>query len=299
MGKRMCFVEKRYRGFLRSMWKRIVPMLGETRMLSTKQGVFTVFTRDRVIARDLFVDGQYEYDFSMNVLKFLVDSGFIKNPSKIQMLDVGANIGIISIGLVRAGKVDGAIAIEPEHGNFKLLVKNVKQNSLFEKFVCLNVAVGAGATTITMELSDENFGDHRIKFAGSSRHPELNNESLRKTIQVPSYSLADILKLSDVVKAGLSHPDFLWIDIQGYEGVVFKNAKDVLSNIPTVSEVSPYLILRSGMSLEEFSEIVVSIWKSYWVLRGDRFIRYPVSTFSCYLDELGSDGSFGNVIFTI
>jgi hypothetical protein len=30
--------------------------------------------------------------------------------------------------------------------------------------------------------------------------------------------------------------------------------------------------------------------------RGGRFMRYPLSVFSCYLDELGTEGADGNVI---
>ena len=46
------------------------------------------------------------------------------------------------------------------------------------------------------------------------------------------------------------------------------------------------------MSLDEFCRIVQSNWSDYWVLRGERFVRYPVSMFDRYLDEIeDGDGS--------
>lgn len=286
----------RYRFFL---WSKVLPLFKESVTLYTKQGIYAVSTRDAYISRYLFVDGQFEYDFSIAAVKFLKNNGFLNAQKKITMLDVGANIGVISLGVVLAGLVDRAIAIEPELNNFKLLLKNVELNSLTGQILCLNMAVGETVSTLTMELSKNNYGDHRIRPGKSYGDLELYKESSRDTVQVPSFPLVDILNLSDVIKADMAHPDMMWIDIQGYEGFVFKSAKSRLgNNFPVVSEIWPYGILRAGMRLEEFAEIVASAWNNFWVLRRERFIRYSTSSFDRYLDELGNDGFYGNVIFT-
>lgn len=97
----------------------------------------------------------------------------------------------------------------------------------------------------------------------------------------------------------------VWIDVQGYEGYVFKGACELLSTgIPVVAEIWPYGIARTGMTIEEFNELVTGIWSSFWVRR-DRefgpkgFIRYPIVAFSSFLEELGPDGGADNVIFTL
>ncbi len=76
-------------------------------------------------------------------------------------------------------------------------------------------------------------------------------------------------------------------------------AKKLLSNgIPVVSEISPYLIKRSGMSKELFCDIVGEIWSTYWIKRRGRFIKYPIDVFYTLFDELGHQGNQDNVIFT-
>ena len=215
------------------------------------------------------------------------------------MIDVGANIGVISIGLLLEGYIDLALAIEPEPNSFALLRKNVEQNGLSDRMLCLPLAVSEEATTLILELSPDNLGDHRIRDVPASGASEHMQESYRKTIQVPSLPLNRVLRLAEVQRAGLPSPSFIWIDVQGYEGHVFKGAKEVLeSGMPTIAEIWPYGILRSGMSLEDFIDTVRALWSDYWIDRRGRWVRYPLTVFARYLDELGSHGYFENVIFT-
>jgi len=270
----------------------------DTVTIPTKQGRITMSTRDQVIARLLFLTRQYEYDFSCRTLHFLKEMKLIPS-SGVHMLDIGANIGIISIGLLLADQITSSIAIEPESRNYDLLKRNVKQNGLLEKIACLQMAVSDKKSTLTMELSSSNFGDHRIQSSPVENNDERFNESSRQTIQVQSLPLAQILKLPEIRESAASQPSMIWIDIQGYEGYVFKGAEMFLKKgLPVVSEIWPYGIMRTGMSLEDFTSIVTGIWTHYWIERRKRFIRYPITVFDRYLDELGTEGYGENVIFT-
>lgn len=267
--------------------------------INTKQGRLTVSTKDLFIGKQLYVSKHFEYDFSIHVLKFLKDSGFLPEKNVI-MIDIGANIGMISIGLLRSGLIDQAIAFEPETINFNLLQRNISQNGLNDKIIPIHRALGESHSMLTMELSPTNLGDHRIKSATPLTEKELNHESERKTINVESIRLDDISRIIELNTIDLSTVLIIWIDVQGYEGFVFKGGKKFLARgIPTVSEISPYGILRAGMTIEDFTHIVSHYWSYYWVERNGRFIRYPISVFSCYIDELGFEGGFGNVIFTV
>jgi len=217
----------------------------------------------------------------------------------VHMLDVGANIGIISIGLLLAKEITSSIAIEPESKNYDLLIRNVKQNGLLDRIICLQMAAGDKKSTLTMELSSTNYGDHRIQSSPVENKDERFNESSRQTIQVQSLPLPQILKLPEIKESAASQPSMIWIDVQGYEGYVFKGAERLLRRgIPTVSEIWPYGIERAGMGLEEFTSIVTGIWSHYWVERRKRFICYPIGVFDRYLDELGTEGYGENVIFS-
>jgi FkbM family methyltransferase len=279
------------------MW-RIRRMMQGTLTVRTRHGLLTVSTRDAGIGAPLYIRGQHDFDFSVAAVRFLQDKGFLPR-TNLTMLDIGANIGVTSIGLIKARMVEKAIAIEPEPRNFELLRKNVHQNSLSKHFLCLSLAAGETALTLTMELSPNNLGDHRIRALPHVAAPEKFNESGRKTIQIQSLPLSEILELAQVRANAMPSPSLMWIDVQGYEGFVFKGAMPILRNgLPTVSEVWPYGILRAGMPLEEFSKIVRALWTDYWIERRNRFVRYPIAVFDRYLDELGTDENFEDVIFT-
>jgi len=265
--------------------------------INSRQGVYTVSTMDHAIGQALYIDGAYEYESSVRSVRFLQAEGFLPS-SGITLLDVGANIGIISIGLLRADLgIQRALAIEPEPNNFDLLTRNVKQNSLGDRIECIQAAVSEEVSTLTMELSGWNFGDHRIR-ATDPQVQGKNNESRRNTVTVPSLPLPDILSSQQIaqdVDANL----LLWIDVQGYEGHVFRGAAPLLAKgIPTVTEVWPYGILRSGVSLEEYCSIVQSHWSDFWVDRRGRYVRYPISVFDRYLDEIGTGEYYENIVLT-
>lgn len=269
--------------------------------VSTKQGTFTVLLgADESIGASLYCRGQYELELMSNVMAFLRSAQKCPPKGRGTIIDVGANIGVISIGVLHAGELERAIAIEPEPQNFSLLQRNVILNGLKDRVICLPIAASHQKGEVLFELSDTNFGDHRVRpnvHRVNSDSAELFHESRRSVITVQSDQLDKLLW--DLPKSFTDNIALVWIDVQGYEGYVFMGARNLLSKgVPVVSEIWPYGIKRSGMSQEQFCEITRSIWTNYWVRRRGKFVRYPISTLDIFFDELGYDGGFDNVIFT-
>jgi len=287
-----------FRKAVRPIVYRLHGLFHRTVTAKTRQGILTMFTRDDGIGRRLFRNRQYEFDFSVKVIDFLKREKFIPTDG-VCMLDVGANIGVISTGLLLSGHVEFSVAIEPEPSNFELLTKNVQQNGLSGRMICLPVAMADKETTLHMELAPNNPGDHRIRSVPVQGVAERLRESTRQTVPVKAFPMARVFSLPDVEKLGRKGPSFVWIDVQGYEGYAFDGGRTMLSvGVPTVSEIWPYGILRAGMPLEKFVSLVQSIWSDYWVQRRGKFVRYPIAVFDRFLAELGTDGAFENVIFT-
>ena len=250
------------------------------------------------IGKCLYCDGEFELDLMSKVLGFL--RGIQKCPPKGEgtILDIGANIGVISIGMLYAGEVRHAIAIEPEPRNFSLLQRNSILNGLGDRIICLPYAVSHQKTEIQFELSDSNFGDHRVRSAlhrADLDSGELYSESGRRVIAVQSNEVDALLgNLPETITKDIT---LLWVDVQGHEGYVFMGAKKLLSKgIPVVAEIWPYGIRRAGMSQEQFLDIAKSHWTSFWVWRRVKFVRYPIDTLDILFDELGDDAA-ENIIF--
>jgi FkbM family methyltransferase len=285
-----------YRDKIRNILYRVHGIAHDTVTVKTMQGLLTMSTRDKGVGAPLYKHKQYEYGYVLRVHEFLDRSGFIP-ATGLNVLDIGANIGVISIGMVLSGQADNAIAIEPAPGNFSLLSRNIKQNELTDKMICLQYALGDKASTLTMELSPTNLGDHRIH----SDSPITNdlNEPSRQKIQVQSLPLDDVMKLPEVLEFGAPSPSLMWIDVQGHEGYVFKGADEVLEGgITTVSEIHPLGILRAGMSLEEFADTATDLWSDFWVEENGHFVQYPIADFQGYIKMLHDAAQFENVIFT-
>jgi FkbM family methyltransferase len=268
---------------IRKLYFQIVKRFSDTITVRTDYGTFKVFTHDRIIGYTLYKDKKWEIDFPREVFNFIKVSSLL--PGKITLIDLGANIGITSIPFIQSGWVDNAIAVEADGDNYRLLSENVRANQLADRIFPIHAAVTEYATELTLEKSTNNFGDHRIKKTDASG---AYSEHLRRITTVKGDTLPNLIRQAPF-EPGKSM--LIWIDIQGHEGYCFRGASEWLraARAPAVSEIWPYAIERSGMSLEEFSTIVTGIWSAYYVWRNNGFVRFDMSEFPKLLASLTGD----------
>ena len=266
--------------------------------LTTRQGVFTLPTDvNDSISESLFTRREYEHDLVTRAMHVVLDiTGRARGTGTL--IDIGANNGVISIGMILNGEVERGIAIEPDPRNFARLEHNVAQNHLDDRILCLNYAASDAEGSLAFELSSDNYGDHRVRRSlATPDGAELFGESKRPILKVEADTLDSLIAGAD--RNFSADVSVIWIDVQGYEGYVFMGAKQVLtSGAPVVSEIWPYGIQRAGMSREAFCGIVGEIWSAYWMQRRGKFVKYPIEVFPTVFDELGFDGAFDNVIFS-
>jgi FkbM family methyltransferase len=266
-------------------------------VINTKQGKFKIaFLEKESIGRSLYTTGQYEMDLIKEVTKFLRANSKIGRKGSGTALDIGANNGVISIGLLQTGEFQKAIAFEPEPRNFSLLEFNVALNGLKDRFICMPYAVADAAGELRFELSDTNYGDHRVRADSQAIGLERQSESKRRLISVKADQLDALL--SSIPQDFVASASLVWLDVQGYEGYVFKGGKKFLSTgIPVIAEIWPYGIQRAGMTQEQFCEIARELWSHYWIRRRGKFIMYPIETLETVFQELGDEGAYDNLIF--
>jgi FkbM family methyltransferase len=133
------------------------------------------------------------------------------------MLDIGANIGRMSIPRVILGDATVAYCAEPDPLNYACLMRNVRDNGLAGLVLPDHVAIGASEGKVHLERA-RSAGGHRVLSAGRT--------SRRETVEVPCLPLD-----TWVVRMGipLDEVRFIKVDVQGSEVDVLRGGSHVLS----------------------------------------------------------------------
>jgi len=256
--------------------------------VDTWNGRLTFDSRDKLIGKYLYVQRAYERRYIEHALAVLERDGWLVRGGTL--LDVGANIGMICIALLRHGWFDRAIAFEPAPGNLRLLEHNVAQNGLTERIACRPIALSSAEGEMELELSEYNSGDNRLRATAAAG---AWHEDRRATVRVPVRRLDDALD-----RAEQSDVRLIWLDIQGHEGKFFEGASSTLARgVPVVSEFWPYGILRSGTTRDSYMATVARLFTHVYVLSGDAVERQPVSAVDALFDTCAAPKAMREVVF--
>lgn len=158
----------------------------------------------------IYYFGEYEAG-TLYVLEQLLGEGDI-------FLDVGANIGFLSIVVARfVGKGGLVYAVEPHPLIFKELLENISLNQA-KNIVPLNVALGSGLSEAMLyDNPDINWG------SASLIPPKNRGMTTRWPVKVVS--------IDGLIQSGrIQAPDLVKIDVEGFELEVLKGAKNLLSS---------------------------------------------------------------------
>jgi FkbM family methyltransferase len=162
-------------------------------------------------------------------------------------IDIGANIGLITVPVVASGDVRG-IAIEADPTNFRLLRGNVVRNRLEGRVQLHNVAVYDRKAQLEFEISPSNFGDHRVRGQGLATKEDHYGESERRTIRVPSDTLDAVVDVAELGSAVA-----IKMDIQGSEPFALRGGAAVLAAADVMlCEFWPYGMKRLGADVGAF-----------------------------------------------
>ncbi len=251
---------------------------------STRNGRLSFSNMDITIARELFFEREWEFELITRTMAYLREQGYLGPGPGDVMLDIGANVGMICIAMLKHGYFREALAFEPATDNYALLERNIRQNRMVGKIRPYQCGLSDAAGEMLMELSEWNFGDHRIRVSPTPE-PGQQGEEGRRTVRVPVCTLDDVL-----ADAGAVAPErigLLWVDIQGHEGYLFKGARQTLAHgMPVISEFWPYGLRRAGFDAQSFTAIVASIFTHvvHVDLTADRWERRPIHAIADMFD---------------
>ena len=136
----------------------------------------------------------------------------------MRVVDIGANFGYYTlIAAARVGKEGKVYAFEPEPGNYELLLKNISLNH-YETIVPIQQAVSNRRGTTNLFVDKRNLGAPSLA--------EKNVDRRQGIVAVETVSIDEFFKTVE----GFGPIDFLKIDAQGAEGLIFEGACNCLKN---------------------------------------------------------------------
>ncbi len=262
----------------------------------TENGLLSFSNMDRIIAKVLYVHRAWEVDLMERAVSYLRREGYLAAPGRDFMIDAGANIGMVSIGMLRRGYFRSALAIEPGPENFALLERNIAQNGLTDSIRAVACAVSDASGDVNMELSEDNFGDHRVRAAAAHRAGRLDEER-RATIRVPARTLDDIVDEEprvDPQRIGL-----VWADVQGHEGHLLLGARKTLAGgAPVLTEFWPYGIERSGFERDRYLDLVRTLFDRVMLVdaSANRFDTLSTAALAAHFDARTDPHRFWEIL---
>ena len=246
---------------------------------------YVVLNSDKAISRVLFIKGSFDFD---KVEKAISVVSAVNKAFKLEtLIDVGANIGTVCIPAVKRGLAANAIAIEPEPLNYRVLVANIFLNGLADRIKTYHLALGSEDNqTLELELSEGHSGDHRIHVAN-----ETGTASSGKITSVKSETFDSVVPAVD------RNSCLVWMDTQGYEGIILQGAQNIIrAQVPMVVEFWPEGMkrMRSYPALKE----ALLNYSEYYDLSDEHPRPVPITQKSvdALYEGLGETGQWTDVL---
>jgi FkbM family methyltransferase len=169
---------------------------------------------DLQVAHQIFFLKEY-----LPVLNFMISKGFKVDT----FLDLGANIGLTSLFVHNLFPEIKIAAVEPDEGNYQMLLRNFKQAKLVHP-ITFNRAIWSEETILKLS---RNFAD------GQDWAINVVTEDSSSQDEVETITMQSLL-----TTLGWEHIDLLKVDIEGAEGVLFDADLNDLGFLQRVSVVA-------------------------------------------------------------
>ena len=186
---------------------------------------FCVDEKDTGIGADLARDGSREEDAVRKTVKILKEME-TENPV---IFEIGANIGYYCMyeALTRPCRI---YAIEPVTSNLELCIHNTKTINKVEDILFYELAIGKENGNLKLNImNDSNAGTMMESENVSGWYQAKMEQNTVKVVEVPTETLDNFSGRLGVV------PDFIRLDIEGYETEIFDSGIATLHYMPYAS----------------------------------------------------------------
>ena len=215
-----------------------------------------IFTRkDNIIVRRNGINWSLELNEGIDLSIFifgnfeksiLATSKKLIQNEKIDIIDIGSNIGVHTLNFAISFKNSKIYSIEPTDFAFKKLKRNLSLNPLVKNVLASQFFISEQkqkpAEIYSSWNLDQNIEKH-IKHQGIKK-----STSFAETITLDNFVLNNNINKKTLIKC----------DVDGYELNVFKSGESYLSEHKPIiiMELAPYLYDENGYSLNDLLEYI-------------------------------------------
>ena len=221
--------------FIAKILSKLLTLFISKNQIVVRNNIKWCLDLDEGIDLSVFLFGTSESKIS-NLKKLL-----LKKDSSLTIIDIGANIGSVSLKLATIFENSKIFAIEPTNYAYNKLFNNLKLNKELENRVFLRQLFITNSKKPDKVWSSWNFDNSNKK--------HQKHLGTLKEIKQNSY-----LKLDQFIKnENLNSVDFIKLDVDGYELDVLNSGKEFFKNNRPIIfiEIAPYLYPEFGYTVFE------------------------------------------------
>jgi FkbM family methyltransferase len=170
------------------------------------------------------------------------------------VIDVGANCGLHTVGFAKSAGMDGKVwAFEPVLYSFEKLQLNLAINGL-SNTVCVNAALGENKSTVKMNVAKpDSYYLGNSSIVKNEKFDSLDASGELDLVEVEMLTMDEYFSTQEIDRL-----DFIKIDVEGYEINVLRGATKTLEKFKPVivMEYSQSRLTHLGIDESEFSGIL-------------------------------------------
>lgn len=243
-----------FRGKLR-LARFLVPNQKQRAKFKTKDGIlFSVPNLIENVSFELYVNGIYE--------KETIDYICMSMPKNGVFIDVGANIGAISIAVAKKRPDLNIFAFEASPQVYSYLKENKEQND------CHNLTI--------YNLAIHDIGGVELPFFSPK---ELNGKGSFAPVFTDEAVMVTTITLDDFFTKEKLTPHFIKIDVEGYELSVLRSMKLFLTDnaeCPILFEFGDWTELAAGFEVGEAQIFLNELDYNLYIFPNEKVIHSPL-----------------------
>jgi FkbM family methyltransferase len=268
---------------IKSLKWDIYNKLGGTLTVSTEWFKIKLSAKDEALSKEIYFTGEYSFGEIDKAINYLKQAQLFTSGT---LLDIGANIGHVTLYCLARNYASKAICFEPDDFNFSLLTDNLELNNLNSKTTTVKLALGSKSGKEKIILSKNNYGDHRI-FTNN----EVESEDKYNAGDVRAVADIEIVTLDEYIQKNKLNGQIsaVSLDVQGFEYEILKGGRTFFkTGVPLMMEVDPYLLEKKNCTADMLYVELSASYSHFLDLHHTPEKLHPISEFTSVYNAIKS-----------